>query len=87
MAKRGHRIATEVKDNIINRIKNEGVTVLQAAKEHGIAEGTIYQWLSKKVEGSVSMGEFLKLQRDKDNLLKLVGEMTLKLSEPQKKKY
>jgi len=30
------RIAPEIKEQIINRIKNDGVTVAQAAKDHGI---------------------------------------------------
>jgi transposase-like protein len=39
---RGKTIAKDVKDQILNRIKNEGVSVIQAAKDHGISEGTIY---------------------------------------------
>jgi len=37
-----HRIAPDVKEQIIGRIKNDGVTVTDAAKEHGISENTIY---------------------------------------------
>ena len=33
-----HKIAPELKEQIINRIKNEGVSVVQAAKDHGVAE-------------------------------------------------
>ena len=80
-----HRIAPEVRDQIINRIKNEGITVVQAAKDHGISEGTIYAWIAKKVDG-VSYSEIIKLKRENAQLLQLVGEITLKLSETQKKK-
>lgn len=83
---KGIKISSEVKDQIINRIKNDGITVIQAAKEHGIAEGTIYTWIAKKTEGAPTLSENIKLKRDVDNLLKLVGEMTLRLSESQKKK-
>jgi transposase-like protein len=81
-----HKIAPELKEQIINRIKNEGVTVIQAAKDHGISEGTIYTWLAKKVSGSPTLAENIKLKRQVDQLFQLVGEMTLKLSETQKKK-
>lgn len=81
-----HRIAPDLKEQIINRIKNEGVSVVQAAKDHGVAEGTIYTWIAKKVEGQPTLSENIKLKRENDQLLKLVGEMTLKLSETQKKK-
>lgn len=81
-----HRIAPDVKEQIINRIKNEGVTVVQAAQDHGVAEGTIYTWLAKKVEGQPTLAENIKLKRENTQLFQLVGEITLKLSETQKKK-
>jgi len=33
--KKHHRIAPEVKEQIINRIKHDGISVAQAAEEHG----------------------------------------------------
>jgi len=80
------RIAPELKEQIINRIKNDGITVAQAAKDHGIADNTIYTWLSKKVDGQPTMAEIIKLKRENTQLLQLVGEITLKLSETQKKR-
>jgi transposase-like protein len=79
------KIAPELKEQIINRIKNDGISVIQAAKDHGISEGTIYAWIAKKVDG-VSYSEIIKLKRENAQLLQLVGEITLKLSETQKKK-
>ncbi len=84
--KRGHRVAREVKDQIINRIKHEGVSVAQAAKDHGVSEATIYTWIGAKAQGGPSVLEIAKLRRENEELLKLVGLMTLKLSESQKKK-
>ena len=81
-----YRIAPEVKEQIINRIKNDGVSVASAAKEHGIHETTIYGWLGAKIEGGSNVLEIAKLRRENDELLRLVGLMTLKLSEAQKKK-
>ncbi len=80
------RIAPEIKEQIINRIKNDGVTVAQAAKDHGISEVSIYSWISKKVEGQPTLSEVIKLKRENAQLMQLVGEITLKLSEAQKKK-
>lgn len=81
-----HRTAPEVKEQIINRIKNEGVSVAQAAKDHGVSEATIYAWIGAKTEGGPSIMEITKLRKENDELLKLVGWMTLKLNESQKKK-
>ena len=80
-----HRIAPELKAQIINRIKNEGITVMQAAKDHGISENTIYGWIAKNVEGQPSFSELIRLRKENRELFQLVGEMTLKLSEAQKK--
>lgn len=82
-----HKIAPELKEQIINRIKNDGITVVQAAKDHGISEGTIYTWLSKRIEGQPTLAEIVRLKRENAQLLQLVGEITLKLSETQKKKW
>ena len=79
-----HRIAPEIKEQIINRIKNEGVSVLQAAKDHGIHPHSIYKWLGNKAN-SPTHAEIAKLKKENKALLELVGEMTLKLSESQKK--
>jgi transposase-like protein len=81
-----HKIAPELKEQIINRIKNEGVSVTQAAKDHGVSDVTIYSWIAKKVDGVPTLAENIKLKRQVDQLFTLVGEMTLKLSETQKKK-
>jgi transposase-like protein len=81
-----HKIAPDLKEQIINRIKNDGISVVQAAQDHGVAEGTIYTWIAKKVEGQPTLSENIKIKRENDQLLRLVGEMTLKLSETQKKK-
>ena len=81
-----HKIAPELKEQIINRIKNEGVSVTQAAKDHGVSDVTIYSWIAKKVDGAPTLAENIKLKRQVDQLFTLVGEMTLKLSETQKKK-
>ncbi len=41
MAKKAYRIAPEIKEQIINRIKNDGISVAEAAKEHGVSmQGT-----------------------------------------------
>lgn len=81
-----HKVALEVKEQIINRIKNDGVSVSEAAKEHGLSENTIYGWLAKKTEGAPTISETIKLKRENDQLKMLVGEITLKLSETQKKR-
>lgn len=85
MSKKGHRIATEVKADIIRRIREEGIPVAQAAKEHGLHETTIYGWLGTGAQGAPTFSEFTRIQKQNRDLLEIVGEMTLKLSQAQKK--
>ncbi len=81
-----NRVAPEIKEQILGRIKNDGVTIKQAAIDHGIPESTIGTWIARKVEGHPSLGEVIKLKKENDQLKLLLGEITLKLSETQKKK-
>ncbi len=83
--KKNYRIAPDIKEQILKRIKEEGVSVTQAAKDHGIHETTVYNWLGAGAEHTPSWIEFAKLKRENRSLLELVGEITLKLSESQKK--
>ena len=83
--KKHHSISPEVKEQILQRIKNQGVPVSQAAKEHGLHESTIYAWLSKGLKSMPTLGELVRLKRQNEEPLALVGELTLKLSQSQKK--
>ena len=85
MAKKGHKISKEIKDQIINRIKHNGVSVAEAAKDAGISTGTIYSWLGTQARGTVSILEHNKLKKENQQLKELLGEITLRLSEVQKK--
>lgn len=82
---RTHRIAPDVKEQILRRLKEEGIPAVKIAEEHGISVHTIYGWLSRKVTGIPTLREFTKLQKENHMLMALVGELTVKLSHAQKK--
>lgn len=83
--KRGYRVAKDVKEQVLKRIKEEGVSVTQAAEEHGITANSIYRWLTKGASSSPSWLEVTKLKKENKALFELVGEVTMKLSAAQKK--
>jgi transposase-like protein len=83
--KKYHRVPQDVKADIIRRVKEEGIPVVQAAKDHGVSEKTIYGWMGKGVTGAPSWGEFSRLQKQCKELYEVVGELTVKLSQAQKK--
>ncbi len=85
MNKKAHRIPAEVKADILRRVKEEGISVAQAATEHGLHESTIYNWLGTGAQGAPSWADLSKLQKQNKELLALVGELTLRLSTGQKR--
>lgn len=85
MAKKAYRVAPEIKEQIINRIKNDGVSVADAAKEHGISTASIYGWLGTTARNGVSIIEHNKLKKENILLKQLIGELTLKLSSEEKR--
>lgn len=83
--KKNYKITPDVKEQILKRIKEEGVSVAQASKEHGISDNTIYAWLSRGLKEAPTLSELVRLKRQNTELLALAGELTLKLSNAQKK--
>lgn len=83
--KKSYRVPAEVKADIIRRVKEKGVSVSQAAQEHGLSVRTIYGWLGAGANGTPSWSEFARLQRQNRELFAVVGELTVKLSQTQKK--
>ena len=81
-----YKIAREVREQILNRVKNEGVSVTDAAKDHGVNPTTVYEWLKEGAESIVSPLEVAKLRKENLELKLLVAELSLKVSEAQKKK-
>ncbi len=85
MAKKGFRVAKEIKEEILAKIKNEGLSVMEAANQYGIHTGTIYNWLGTKAKGVVSILEHNKLKKENAQLKQLIGDITLKLSAEEKR--
>ncbi len=79
------RIPKEIKDEILSRVK-QGQKVIQLAEEYGISPNTIYSWLQKGVIKQISHLEHSRLRRERDDLLKIVGNLTLKVEKRIKKR-
>ena len=83
---KGHPVVSqEVKDQIIKRIKEDGISVSHAASEHGIKPKLIYNWISKGVSAPPSILEVSRLKRENQALKELIGELTLEMSLAKKK--
>lgn len=82
----GKATPKEIRDQILNRIKNDHIPVSQVAKEFGISDNTIYGWVHGKGVDTPSVLEINILKRKIDSLYALIGELTAQLSDEKKKR-
>jgi transposase-like protein len=63
----------------------EGVPVVEVARDAGINAKTVYNWISAQM-GSKPGGTVVQnWQREKSELLEIIGQLTYKLSKLEKK--
>ena len=77
-------IAKEIREQILNRIKNEGITVNQAANDAGVSPKTVYGWLAKGATGDPNVVAYNRLKRENEGLYHLIGKLTSELSKIKK---
>ena len=78
------RIPKEKKEEILAKVKS-GEKVPTLASQYGISDKTIYYWLRADTgEEIVSIVKYNKLKRENEELKRLIGELTLDLSQGKK---
>jgi len=78
------RIPKEKKEEILVKVKS-GEKVPALASQYGISDKTIYYWLRADTgEEIVSIVKYNKLKRENEELKRLIGELTLDLSQGKK---
>lgn len=66
----------ELKEEIINKIKTEGITAVEAAKRYGIDVKNIYRWVSSGVGGARgNLWEINRLKKENRELKQLIGHL------------
>jgi transposase len=80
------RINEEIKRKIIERIRNEGLSVPKASAEFGLSRNTIYNWIGAKTEGEPSILEIAKLKKENAELKQIIGGLTLDMERGKKNK-
>ena len=78
------RYGHAVKEEVLGKIRS-GRKVGEVAREHGITEMTVRNWLERDTAaGASEILETSRLRRENEALLRLVGQLTYE-SEQQKK--
>ena len=78
------RIAPEIKEQILHRIRTEGLSAAQAAREHAVSLPTVYAWLRRSTVLPSNILQVNKLRRENEDLKRLLGEAML-MNERSKK--
>lgn len=82
---KGNYVSADVKRQILDRVKEGGISIGQLAQEHGLSNRTIYGWLSKGATGAPSWLELNKLKRENSALKELLGRVILETELSKKK--
>lgn len=82
---KGNYVSADVKRQIMDRVKEGGISIAQLASEHGISNRTIYGWLSKGATANPSWLELNRLKRENSALKELLGRVMLETELSKKK--
>ena len=77
-------IKKEIKEEVIFRIKTEGLSVPDAAKNYGINRRTIYGWLAAAGVNNPSTQKLRELTNENDRLYAIIGRLTTELNRLKK---
>lgn len=74
-----------VKAKILDQIRNQGLSVSEAAASHHVSPKTIYTWLRSGVVDSNKnlILELNRLRKENEQLYKLLGRATAELNRPK----
>lgn len=78
------RINGQVKSKIIERIRNEGLSVPKASEEFNISRNTIYAWIGSRSKGEPSILEIAKLKKENNELKQIIGSLALDMERGKK---
>lgn len=68
-------IPKDIREQIIRRIKEGGVSAAQVAREHGVNPKTVYGWLSRGTLAEPGAMEANRLRRENQTLYAIVGKL------------
>jgi len=78
-------ISGEVKVEILAKVKS-GQKVSELAKQYGVSDKTIYNWLRGQITEQVSYREYKRVMKENEDLKNILGVLTLELEKAKKKK-
>lgn len=77
-------IAQEVKEEILTKVK-AGEPVSALAKQYGVSDKAIYNWIAGRTTNKVSWLDYAKLKRENQQLKEIIGVLSLEVERSKKK--
>lgn len=76
-------IKKEVKEEILDKIRNQGLSVADANEKYGVHYKTIYGWLKNGI-GDANTLELNRLRKENKQLYLIIGELTAEIKTQKK---
>jgi len=71
-------VSMEIREQVLKRIKEDGITTNQAAKDAGISPKTVYGWLARESKTTnCDQLELARVRRENQGLYELIGKLTV----------
>lgn len=76
----------EKRNEIINKIRHDGMTVVEASQQYNVSSKTIYNWMRDGVINSSTslILENKRLKKENEQLYNLLGKATVELKHSKK---
>lgn len=77
-------VSQEVKEEILSKVK-AGEPVSSLAKQYGISDKAIYNWIAGRTTRKVSWLDYAKLKRENQQLKEIIGVLSLEVEKSKKR--
>lgn len=76
-------VKKEIKDEILDKVRNEGLSVAEASERYKVNYKTVYGWLKDGI-GDANTLELNRLRKENTQLYRIIGEITAELKTQKK---
>ena len=81
-------IPKEIREQVLARIKNDGINANRAANDAGISPKTVYGWLTKEAgKTDCNIIEFNRLKRRNEGLYQIIGKLTAEIDKQKRGRW
>ncbi len=81
-------ISNDLKQQILERVREGKTTVIEIAKQHGVNANTVYNWISRSMHGAGNnLLSISRLKRENTFLKQLLGQLMLDVERGKKNRH